>query len=262
MDKSSLHEMLDAIASGTCKLWKVDRSDAKRLVLIWKNEKCTWTAGVYLNKNGWNPIRHWKEEHVQGCPYSGESTQISPYKRLLAALTVSKIDFPSKEKTVLLSKILSGIDWELSSNEKQQIANTAAYIRRKNGLTRSMEEAHFDTYLSDLETNGFGVKKEKNYTLIKLPFAETVVKNFYSPLFIDATGISDKNTITHVSAVSVNNKIILLGLAVSITENSGTVTALLKYVIGDIKVGIISDESWDSFSRRPVFTYVLCMAFV
>ena len=198
--------------------------------------------GVYLNKHGWNPIRHWKEEHVQGCPYSGESTQISPYRRRLAALTVSKIDFPSKEKTVLLSKILSGIDWELSRNEEQQIANTSAYIRRKNGLTRSMGEAHFDTYLSDLEIMGFGVKKEKNHTLIKLPFTETVVKNFYSPLFIDATGTSDKNTITHISAVSTTNKIILLGLAMSTTENSETVTTLLKYVVGDIKVGIISDE--------------------
>lgn len=242
MDKNELHEMLDAIASKTCQKWKVDRSDTKRLVLICKNEKCIWSIGVYLNKNGWNPIRNWKEEHVEGCPYSGESTHISPYKRRLAASTISKIDFPSKEKTVLLAKILSGIDLKLSCCEEQQIANTAAYIRRKNGLTRSMEEANFVTYLSDLETKGFEIKKEKNYTLIKLPFTDIVVKNFYSPLFIDATGTSDKKTITHITGVSTTNKIILLGLAMSLSENSETVTALLKFVIGDVRVGIVSDE--------------------
>lgn len=104
MDKNELHEMLDAIASKTCQQWKVDRSDTKRLVLICKNKECIWSIGVYLNKNGWNPIRHWEEGHVEGCPYSGESTHISPYKRRLAASTISKIDFPSKEKNTFTRK--------------------------------------------------------------------------------------------------------------------------------------------------------------
>ena len=98
---------------------------------------------------------------------------------------------------------------------------------------------------------------------MKLPLAETVAKNFHSPLPIDATGASDKDTIAHVSAVSTSNETILPGPAMPTSESSGT-DSPSEVCLGDTEVGIISGEGsamkGDGFSRSPVLTRVLRMA--
>lgn len=107
MDKTDLHSILDSIASNSCKSWFVSRSDKKRSVFKCKNKTCQWEIGFYLNKNGWNRVRTWNETHTEYCNYDGPSTQISPFKRRQAAILISQISFLSKDRAILVSKLIS-----------------------------------------------------------------------------------------------------------------------------------------------------------
>lgn len=84
--------------------------------------------------------------------------------------------------------------------------------------------------------------REGGNKLIIMPYARKLVHYFGSPLFIDGTFTSDKKTIIHVCAVSSTNTIILLGLVLTQSENVEAVSFLLKNVVGEERVCIISDE--------------------
>ena len=210
-----------------------------------------------LLRSGWSMIRTWNETHSEHCNHNGPSTQISLSKGRQAAILIPQVCFPPIDGAVSVPQLISGLGEELSNKEQKKIEDTTAYIRRKMGLTRSQEEAMFDMHLDDLKENKSTVMRRDNHTYILAPHA------FDSPLFIDGTGTSDGETITHVSAVSTTSQVILLGLVLTPTENSETVSPLSKLLVGEdgsVEIGIISDEGRDIYTWGKMHTYAMCMA--
>ena len=196
-------------------------------------------------------IRIWNETHLEHCSHNGPSTQISPSKGRQAAILIPQVCFPPMDGAVSVPQLISGLGEELSNKEQKKIEDTTAYIRRKMGLTRPQEEARFDMHLDDLKENKFTAMRRDNHTYILAPYAFDSVGYFGSSLFIDGTGTSDGETITHVSAVSTTNQVILLGLVLTPTENGETVSSLLKLLVGgdgSVEIGIISDEGRDIYT--------------
>lgn len=242
LEKKEVHKILDKISTKTCKEWQISRSDSKRLEFKCKNTECNWHIGFYLTAKGWNKIMKWNETHSEQCPYNGPATTMSNFIRRCAVETVGQIETPTKSKTIFAAKLLTGITTDMGNKEQYKIQNAASYYRKKKGLTLAGETDSFQTYLNGLEKKGFEIKKQNDDIFISMPFAKRLVHYFNSPLFIDGTHTSDDKTITHVTVVTTTNQIVLVGLALSKTENGETVSTLLKLVVGEEKVGVMSDE--------------------
>ena len=122
-----------------------------------------------MNGKGWSKTKMWNEVHTQGCPHDGPSTQVSSCNRCQAVALVSRVEFPTKGRSVLLSELVSGVRGEMSNNEEKRMKNSAAHFRRTMGLIRSQEEATFDQCLEGLMEKGYSVKRRGLYT----PFGQT-----------------------------------------------------------------------------------------
>lgn len=67
-------------------------------------------------------------------------------------------------------------------------------------------------------------------TLIMMPYSNRLIRHFYSPIFLDGTFTTDKKTIIHASIVTTSNTIILIGLVLCESEDSGSAYYLIERI--------------------------------
>ena len=131
--------------------------------------------------------------HCFGCPYSGQREILTLNLIKKATKLAMKSGELSSHNVRLMRNLLIPNPFEKSISELRRIRNSAYYARARHGLTGPEQRRLFPNYLETIESKGYVVTREGNACITTVvPYAKSVLKSFYSPVFVDGTHTSDK----------------------------------------------------------------------
>ena len=114
-------------------------------------------------------------------------------------------------------------------------------LKEKRQIWNARKKVLKTTYFN-ISSKGYKVVKKEASICIIMPYAEKLIEQFYAPLFIDGTACIEAKTIIHISCVTTTNVIIVVGLIMCSKEAPTYVNKLLKMIVTNKPLIVMSDE--------------------